>query len=438
MSENQTEEHKQKKEVVENKEENQQERIVDELEIGTDIETEVEAEEISNSTTPDSTKVVKKNTFLTVLAFLLSLLALAASAFLYLFNDEDVVPTNDMWKKPLASLETQITNKTLLLEKSLKSKTKEHQQFTRNFDTTQKEIAQLKQGIDNFKKTNSSGTSVKNDYDDSAIQTLVSTLGKKIDQQSKHVDLLKKELSDMKTAYERKITQLESKIVQQSQIQSLVSVQKPTLDNAEDEIFHADLLAAYRYSLLENKPLTLKHLKKVEEKINDANQEKYNKLALSVSLTIDKLNHYEPVDTLNYIKQINGISREVNDFEFPKLDNSKKEPEKDAWYNKLITVRKVSDDSQQAKITVSEQYAIKNRLKSQFEILKLSLTNQDRAKWKQTIKTIIELIDKHFPNQSTESVNQLNKLKDLNIGLMMPDLSPLLEEFKSLQAQTGE
>lgn len=95
----------------------------------------------------------------------------------------------------------------------------------------------------------------------------------------------------------------------------------------------------------------------------------------------------------------------------------KKEPqEKSAWYEKLVVVKKI-----ESKPPLQEAKTPLYVVLKQFDLLQLTLEENNQKQWQSTIQAITQTLKNQFPNNALAIIEQLKTLQSQDIA--MPELS---------------
>jgi len=128
-------------------------------------------------------------------------------------------------------------------------------------------------------------------------------------------------------------------------------------------------------------------------------------------------------------EQINKLS-EIS-IQLPFINSEPADIKEDSsWYDNLISVKKI-DSTKQLKLSRNDQITIKNIVTNHYQMLKIALMSKNQKLWQSEILQIQNLLKKHFIQAADINV-KLVELSLINIDLKLPDLYPILKQFKGI------
>ncbi|HFC30793.1 MAG TPA: hypothetical protein ENJ44_07105, partial [Oceanospirillales bacterium] len=372
------------------------EQIATELQ-GDEISLELDAENLADEsfTTANQVQVVKKGSFLASLSFLMSLAALLIAA--YLFYLQQNLPPKDTSKtfdtENIARFQQEI--------KQLKSDySNKLDKIASRIDGLAKNTEALSKQLEVFKANTTSSNNIDSsnntNYDDSAIVARINSLEKKLEHNSNatsegnlepkllgleekialqqdKITQLKDNFSSTLNEHEQNIAKLNSEVAKKDQKQTNVVAlgsKKYPLEVAQTYL----KVAAIQLNTNGNIRKAQELLEKTQQELKLLkNMPKAQTLSGELSSFITQLKNINKPDFDKITKTIDSLSNQASQLNFPnsKVKTSDEEKNK-AWYNKLVVVRKI-DDNQQANLTKSDQFAIMQSIRTNFDMLKVAL-----------------------------------------------------------------
>ena len=393
--------------------------------------------------------VVRKGSFISSLAFLMSLAALLIAAYLF-YLQQSLAPNkiNDLESrqqiKQLAQLKDENNRNIDSIKKQIQTLTQDNQKL-------KEELKIVKSTIE--VKASSTNQSSTQNYDDSEILAQLaaiedklsqttkvssnnsltpkfSNLEEKVASQQEKINQLNNDLSTNLAQQKESIAKLSSDIAKKNQNQTnLVSLsnKKYPLEVAQTYLRIASIQLNTNGNISKAKDL----LSKTQDELRSLKDSKALSLANELSTLNSQLEKINKPNVEKITKKINSLSDQVTKLEFESNQTKQENSNDDAWYNKLVVVRKI-DDKQQTHLTKSDLFTIMQSLQTNFDMLKVALLSQNQDLFNAKIDKINTMLDLHFQKQSQNIKTQLSQLKEIELNPKLPDLSLYLEKIQNL------
>ncbi len=339
---------------------------------------------------PDTPDVVVQNKqFGGRLALVVALLSLAASGYLWYLNwqaDKQAEGSVDV-----DAIQQQLNDADKVLSTQLKN-------IQVDVTNNTSKIQQLTQQAQQQMQSNSKPVPFDNQQNIAQIEALKQRLAEQ-DQQLKQLSLMLADLAALQPAEDQT-----RNYQAQTAIQQLLLAQT-LLDNHQ--------LTAVKNSL-NNLMLDLSH---------------WPSIANQVLVIKDQLNQLEEPDSNQLNQQLTDLNKQVNSLT---LKVETKEATSSAWYEKFISVKKISNTGQ---LNSSADLAIlKAHLNQSLINAKLALILQDQLNWQQQLVAAAQLLADQFSAEN-ELVNQFKSLAEQRIQVKVPESVDLVGIVNQLREQ---
>lgn len=389
------------------------------------VESEVAPQELEQ---PTKTVVIKKGSFFAILAFLLSLAAIALSGYMYYLQylKKTQVIETQTWQVSLSEVDDKISQQNTDLSQQIQTINSNNQVLMtqlKALDTKLKTV-QLNKPEQNANKV------ISQKFDDSAIKQQIAGLESNLNQQTNRISELQNKLTANEQSQNQSLQQFKQVLkAQQSTGQNIVKNENNYIyDKAESLLQAAHIQLNINANVVKAQEL----LKKTYQQLVKLSGAKFSTLAEELQSITTVLSTQQNTDVNQLMQQVEKLAASTAGLKFSANNTqaeqqANKEP---SWYEKLIVIRKI-DQQQKATLNISEQQAILNSLKADYQMLYIALNNQDQTLWQTKIDQIKNVLDKHFVDQGQKQ--QLEKLKIKNIKPNYPDLEPYLIKLKSYQ-----
>jgi uncharacterized protein HemX len=372
------------------------------------------------------TIVIKKGGFLAFFSFVLSLVAIAASAYLYLQyqkpNQQDPVTIDvNQWKKPLADLDSKLINNI----NQLKSQMTQSQQQNQALSA---QLQQIKNELSQSKPLELTSESTQALFDEDSFTKKIEDIEAQINQNKQLYESVSAEVSKSNNSQKQELTKLQTLFANQPAKPTVIQPEKRDPNEFKFEMAENLLQAAIiQLDVHKNLNQTNKLLDEASAQVKQIPGQTFANFAFEIEQTMQTLAKIDLVDAEKVAKQISGLKSQVSSlsFESPKVE----EQNESSWFDKLVVIRKIDEDSTQ-KLTAAEQMVIYSQLNNAFDMLNFALLSQNQSKWNASIAQINDLLAKYFANNSIEIQNQLSSLSELQLNPEYPSISSLLTSFK--------
>lgn len=389
------------------------------------IESEiVETPIIDNSTDSKEPVVIKKGSFLSFVAFILSGSAMTISAYLYM-QLKDIQANNstaNTWEKPLIDIKKSTNQKFNQLSTQLT-------QLQKTNATLQGQLKNIEEMAAKIQPANNSGVDVTN-YDDTQILGQIKQLESQLSLHENSLKQIQVNVSDSKKQQNQSLQKLRDDIKNKQQL-NLAST--PQAHSNYDFETTVSLLqeAHIQLNIYGNIEKSQNLLNKAQIIMNKLSGSEYSKLAQELQNIMTEINDRKSPNQIVLHNQINDLSMATKLLDFGQVTDSKvgEKPQDSSWYDKLIVIRKV-DDNKQTKLTTSEQQVIRGKLENHYEMLRIVAISHNQKIWNDEITAIEVLLDLHFSESSASVKSKLLELKAININPELPDLENYLNKFK--------
>jgi uncharacterized protein HemX len=379
----------------------------------------VEKTELSDEVAPVE---VKKGGLLSFLAFLLAVLALASSAYLYLKLEKkgEVVVDDKEWQSAINGVESYNEQRFTQFANQIKKMQKTNSEL-------QKQVNSIQSATANIQPSDNNGLTEK--YDDSELVQQIQALKAQLENQVNVVDQMKKTAS----VNNKKQIQAVDQLVQKLNNAPPESDRLTLIDNNyKYEMAEQYLQAAHKQlSFYGNVIKGQEFLKQTIQQFSILEGEGYKNLALEIRNVSDDLMQNPPINISKVKNQINQLDNLSSQLSFDLSIKENESEESTSWYDKLVVIRKV-DDEKSVKLTNAEQEKVYQDLANHYSAMKVALVSNNQILWSEEISSLDAMLERYFPTQSEVIKEELKKLKALDINPKMPDLSKYIESLKAL------
>lgn len=390
------------------------------------VESEViEAEKVEPEITEPA--IPKKGSFLSFLAFIFSLAAVALSGYMYYTQHflAQSKSTENSWQQAVTQLQAQNKNNTAKV-----------QDLASKMATLKSNNQDLLAQLSSLKKMTPNENTNAQTFDDTALNESINNLQNQLAEQNKQINNINQQqtqaLNQFKKRYEQDKS-TPSTIIENS----IDPIQKQK--TITEDLVAAYLLAAHKnLNVSNNVKLATTNLNKAADKLKELSDNKYLSFIEELNKTSSELDANKKVDVFGLNMNIAAIQSSVNKLAI--ASTQEKAKEQSSWYDGLVKIKKI-DDSQQKLLTQSDQAAIRQTLKLHFDLMRSALISQNMGLWVSEIEELSALVKKNFTETQDRLqdaiLRQLNELKNNNINPTFPDLSIYLQKFNALlNAQT--
>jgi len=395
------------------------------------IESEIVEPETMASEEPEQqakTVIIKKGSFIAALAFLFSLAAIALSGYMYYLQYYKKAQNKDTqtWQAPLSKLDEKTSQQNTDLSQQIQTINGNDQLLKtqiKALDTKLKTIQLNKPEQDANKE-------ISQTFDDSEIKQQIANLESNVNQQIKRINALQDKLTANQQSQNQSIQQFRQALnSQQNNAQNYVKNKNNYVYDKAESLLQA---AHIQLNVNANVDQAQELLSKTHQQLIKLPGAEFSTLASELQTIATDLSAQQKTNVNQLMQQVEKLASSTAELKFSATETQKqqqtsKEP---SWYEKLIVIRKI-DQQQQATLNISQQQAILNTLKANYQMLYVALNNQDQTLWQAKIDQIKNLLNKHFPDH--EYKQQLENLKTQNIKPNYPDLEPYLIKLKSYQ-----
>ncbi|VAW34237.1 hypothetical protein MNBD_GAMMA01-842 [hydrothermal vent metagenome] len=394
--------------------------------IESEVDTEVKPEHVQPVT-------IKKSCFLSFIALVLSIPALALSAYMFYQQYYVIKPkaSDEPWQIPLAKLEKSTTEKFTQVADTVAQLQQTNTHIQQQLTTIEKIAATIKPISDTINATQPINQPMDK-FDDSKIKQQIIQLESRLTLQDKQLDELQVQLTNSNKQYQQELQQIRSDVTSKQTI-------KPVVDNNYEYYIAESLLqAAYiQLNIKGNVAVAVDLLTQTRKQLQQLPEAQYNNFGLEIENLINEITKLKSPQLSALSRQIDQLAATTTKLSFTANNIAKQIPQQDsAWYDKLIVIRKI-DDSQAPRLTIAEQQSIMTRLTSHYEMLKIALISNDQTLWISELATIDSLLDQHFSHNSASIRAELATLTTLDINPNFPDLAVYLQKFKNLSADNS-
>ena len=383
-----------------------------------------QAETAANS----QTVIVKKGSFLSFLAFILSASALTISAYNYTQQNytKETQSDNKSWQQPLGAIEKSTSQKFKQLSGQI-SQLKQTNTLLQKQLTTIEEIAAKIQPIMNQDSANG----LVEIFDDSQINQQIKTLQEKLLQQEKSFNELQINIANHSNQQNQTVKQL------RNDIKSVQSSSRAVKSNYTYDLAESLLQAAHiQLSIHGNVSKTQALLSRAQKQLKQLSGVHFTNLAQELKMVADKLSNSNLAEIHELNNQIEALSMETAKLSFSHQADSKQvgidvqsKQQHSSWFDKLIVIRKV-DGSQQTRLSNGEQQGIFQNLHNHYEILKIALMTDNQNLWINELTQIEDLLNLYFLDSSESIKAELSVLKGIDINPVFPELGEYLQKLK--------
>jgi uncharacterized protein HemX len=373
--------------------------------------------------------VIKKGSFLSFMAFVFSLGALAISAYMYYleYSKEQSPDKTAPWQSALSLSESAANRKVVLLEQQLN-------QVEVNFKNLSAQIKTLedKSQQSPVKETNSQTPvqSVK-PFDDSVLTQQVIDLESKMTEQNNRILELQSNLKNSNTQTSQSLQLLSSDINNKLATHS-TSLPQQTQANRTKSVAGSLLQEAYvQLNINGNVSKSQALISQVVKQLSQLTGMRYGYLSSDLENFSKELSDIEQIDSQAITNQVNSLSEAVSLLTFISEQQKVGGDKESSWYENLITIKKI-DESSPPILNKSEKITIVNVISNHFHILKIALLSKNQQLWNSEIEQIQELLKQHYAENAQPISDELSGLKMLKIKLELPDMEKYLLQFKSI------
>ncbi len=444
-------------------------------EVDTDLDSDIEQDPIEEKEQDQhqpETVVIKKGGFFSFLTFLLSIAALGISAFMYYQQyllDQQQGSDEPQWQQPLADMDNKFNKQINAFAQQLNSVKANHQQVQGELKALQKaqqlretqrampqavqqetpqaisttayDDAEIKQQIATIeRKITAIGQSNNNElvYDDAAVQQKLQTLEVQLSEESKKLTALQNAFKASQVQQQEKIQQLFSNAQeqQQNQVSSKAYIE---VNNHNRALIAATLQASQiQLNINGNVKQSLNLLTGAQQQLQESQQQQFVTFADELNTTIQQIKNVPILDAAVLHTQINDLVNATEQLSFAGQQAQASPKKETSWFDNLITVRKIEDDSETV-MTAAEQQNIRNAIKAHYGLLKNALINKNQTAWSSQIADINSLLQQYFAAGSDQIQKDLQQLNTVVLNPAYPDLSELIKLFNAINIeQSGD
>lgn len=392
--------------------------------------------------------VVKKGSFVGFLAFVFSLAALGLSGYMYYLdhylasNKQDDSQTNQLLQSSIATLETKSEQYNQLLATTQKN----NQQLGTQLNALQEQVKKIasaqtvvKESVSDEEEakevpdqvTSQTVVPVTEPFDDSKILQQISDLQSKISQQSQLVERLQNNMQTSNSENTQSLaklnTQLQSQISNQTNSLPIVSQTTQSKTIAESLLQEAYVQLDINRNVVKSQDL----LNKTIVQLSQLTGMRYGRLSNELETFSQKLSNIEHPNIESLKSQINQLSQATSQLAFTQAELVQPENKEASWFDNLISIKKI-DESQQPKLSKSEQVTISNVINNHYQMLQLALMGGNQTLWLSEIEQIQTLLTLHFADNAKDINQQLIQLSTNSLDPELPKLEPFLQQFKAI------
>ena len=376
----------------------------------------------------------KKGSFMGFLTFILSLVALTISGYLYYLQYYATSDTNgnEELKSSISSLKTTTENKISQLNQLIAETQQANNQLNTQFKALQAQVEQESSSEDSSSNGEST-TQTAEVFDDSVIQQQITELKEKLAAQDNFIEQLQTRLDNSNTQNNQSLQQLSSDLKSQlaNQTNNLPVVSG---SDSSKSLAKSLLQEAYRQlNINGNVARTQELLGKTIKQLSNLTGLRYGRLANELTDFTQQLDNIKQPDVDLLKAQINDLSEQTGQLNFVHAEDVKQESKDTSWYKNLISIKKV-DENQSPKLSLSEQITIKNVISNHYQMLQLALMSNNQPLWLSEIEQLQNLLNLHFADSAQEINTQLTELQGIDINPKSPDLEPYLLKFNAINS----
>lgn len=393
------------------------------------IETEVEDSEVGEKTQEQADTLpepVKKGSFFNFLAFVMSLVAIGLSAYIYYLQ---------VYKQPIND-DKEITSSILLLEKH---SNKQFKTLNQSIEQLQINNQQLKSQIVKIQEeTQQANSSVlSNDskplpnYDDSSLVQQINLLQNKLTHQDELIEDLQNNINSSNTKNSQSLQLLSDDL-------RTIAEKQPSETSIIVKDAHVKSMAGFllqeAYVQLNIKGNIVKSqnlISKTNTQLSKLTGMRYGYLATDLEKFSDHLNSLEPADVEALKEQIDQLSESTKQLSFVNSEPVEASQEDSSWYDNLISVKKI-DNTKQLKLSKNDQTTINNVISNHYQMLKIALMSKNQSLWQSEIVQVQNLLHTYYEQSADEINTKLSELSSINIDLKLPDLETYLQQFNGI------
>jgi uncharacterized protein HemX len=397
-----------------------------------EIESEIVDSELVESEVVQATNepvVIKKRSFLSFLAFVMSLAALSLSVYMYYLEHykEQKLEKTTSWQAALSQSESDASRKVLLLEQQLKQIEVNNIQLSAQIKTLGDNSQQV------IGKESNDLTPVQSvePFDDSALTQQVLNLEGALAEQNNRIQQLQSNLNNNNTQTSQSLQLLSSDIKNKLATHS-TNLPQITQANNTKSIVGSLLQEAYvQLNIKGNIAKSQTLISQVVKQLSQLTGMRYGYLSSDLESFSQEISEIEQVDSQAITTQIDRMSQAVSQIPFISDQQVQDSEKESSWYDNLITIKKI-DESSQPILSKSEKITIINVISNHFHMLKIALMSKNKQLWNSEIEQIQELLKQHYAGNAEYINDELLELKRLNINLEIPSMEKYLQQFKSI------
>jgi hypothetical protein len=378
--------------------------------------------------------VVKKGSFLSFVAFIFALGALAISAYIYYLEyfNKDNSAIEPAWQAPLSALDKKLIQQNNAVSQQLSALKNNTQQLQTQIQDLTAQAAEL-QTLSQVDGNNP----VLGKFDDSVLINQIKNLETKIKQQVESVAALQNQLLSSEQQHNLSIEQLHNDMQSQPAAALLAIPEKVQntfiFDKAESLLQAAHIQLNFNANLAKAQIL----IRDTIEQLQLLNTPIFQNLADQLKALNLELDGIDLADTLSLNKQIDELSSSTAQLKLETVAPSTATKPKPSWYDNLITIRKV-EDSQTELRTKSDELAVMHTINNHYKLLKMALLSKDQPLWQDELAQLQELLTSDFAENAQTIIKQLKQLESVNINPAFPDLSIYLQRLTNSHSQLSE
>ena len=400
------------------------ENAIIDSEVEESIEVQEKLEPASTSSEP-----IKKRSFFSFLTFILSLIALSLSAYVYYLHTygapvNDVISENKKIESSILSLEKHTNNQLKNINQLIKKLQLSNQQLKDQLAKNKEELLRTKvsESINQPLEVTS--------YDDSSLIQQITLLETKLNQQKALLEQLQTNLdaSNVKNNQSLQLlsVDLKSLAVKKSSDNLVVSNNSQVKSLAESLLQEAYIQLNINGNIVKSQIL----ISKTRAQLSLLTGMRYGYLATELEKFSEKLDTLEQPNIDAIKEQINNLSESSNQLSFVNSEPADTDKKESSWYENLISVKKI-DRTKQLKLSKNDQFTIKNIVNNHYQILKMALISKNQNLWQSEISQIQNLLQTHF-EQASDISAELVELSLINVDQKLPDLDLYLKQFRSI------
>ena len=165
--------------------------------------------------------------------------------------------------------------------------------------------------------------------------------------------------------------------------------------------------------------------------INNESRTAYPGFVGQMERAVQQINNTAAIDSAALQNQLQQLDTAIQDLQ---LNTQETEITDGSWYDKFITIRKV--DNTAAVQSSTELSLLKSALQHQVMLAQLALQTKNQSQWTAHLADALEGIRSHFPEQ-TALIEQIESLQQQQIQPTYPPLGLLIDSFQQIQSATA-